>query len=124
MSTCQTFGWSHSWWWENLQPNHIGPQSWVPALPLVHPGGVTYLTKARQVTNELCSPLYTIYTTYRDHLQFCICITLSHILAPNVEKCYQDYFLSRPIYAYLSTISLVYYYTEELLSVNYFCHHK
>ena len=50
MPTCQMFDWSDSWWWENWGPNHIGPQSRVPALPLVPLGGVTYLTKARQVT--------------------------------------------------------------------------
>ena len=30
------------------EPDHIGPQSRVPALTLVPLGGVTYLTKARQ----------------------------------------------------------------------------
>ena len=34
MLTFQTSGWSHCWWWENWVPNHIGPQSRVPALPL------------------------------------------------------------------------------------------
>ena len=75
-------------------------------------------------TKELCSPLYTVGTTYRDHLQFSIYITLSYILAPNVEKCYEDYFLSRPIYTYPSTINLVYHYNQVLLSRNYFYNHK
>ena len=34
VSTCQTLGWLHSWWWENWGPDHIGPQARVPALPL------------------------------------------------------------------------------------------
>ena len=71
-------------------------------------------------TNELCSPLYTIGITYRDCFQFCIYITSSHILAPNVEKSYQDNFLSRPIYVYASIINLAYYYTKVLLLRNYF----
>ena len=50
MSTWQTLGWSDSLWWMNWGPNHIGPQSRVLALPLVPLGGVTYLTKASQVT--------------------------------------------------------------------------
>ena len=29
------FGWSDSWWWEDWGPDHIGPQSRVPALQLV-----------------------------------------------------------------------------------------
>ena len=60
-------------------------------------------------TNELCSPLYTIGTTFRDHLQFCIYVISSHILAQNVENCYTDNFLFRPIYSYPSTINLMYY---------------
>ena len=35
MSTCQTSGWSHCWWWDSWEPDHIGPQSRVPALPLI-----------------------------------------------------------------------------------------
>ena len=75
MSICQTSGWSHSWCRDNWGPNHIRPQSRVPALPLFPLGAVTYLNKARQVTNKLCSTLYTIGSTYRDHLQFCIYVT-------------------------------------------------
>ena len=58
MSTCQTSGWSHHWWWENLGPDHIGSQSRVPTLPLVPLGGVTYLTNARQVTQMSSAALY------------------------------------------------------------------
>ena len=39
-------------------------------------------------------------------------------------KCYMDCFLSRPIYAYPSTISLMYFYPRVLLSRNYFYYHK
>ena len=58
MSTNQTSGWSYSWWEENWGPDHIGPQSKIPALPLVPLGGVTYLTKARQVTQMSSAALY------------------------------------------------------------------
>ena len=59
MSTCQTSGWSDSWWWKDWGPNHIGPQSMVPALLLIPFGGVTYLTKTRQVT-EMSSAVFYI----------------------------------------------------------------
>ena len=60
-----------------------------PSTPTGSPWGVTYLTKARQVTqSELCSLLYTFGTMFRDHLQFCIYAASSHILACTVEKCY------------------------------------
>ena len=58
MSTCQTSGWLHSWWRENWGPNHIGSLSRVPALPLVSLGGVTYLTKAMEVTQMSSAALY------------------------------------------------------------------
>ena len=35
-----------------------------------------------------------------------------------------DYFLSRPIFSYPSTINLMYYYTKVLLSRNYFYNHN
>ena len=35
ISTCQALGWSDMWWQEDWEPNHIGPQSRVPAPPLV-----------------------------------------------------------------------------------------
>ena len=43
---------------ENWGPNLIGPQSRVPALPLVLLWGMTYLTKARQVTQMSSATLY------------------------------------------------------------------
>ena len=47
------------WWQEDREHDHTGPQSKVPALPLVLPWGVTYLTKARQVT-QMSSAAYYI----------------------------------------------------------------
>ena len=43
-----------------LGADHIGPQSRVPALPLAPLGGVTYIAKARQVT-EMSSADYYIH---------------------------------------------------------------
>ena len=74
-------------------------------------------------TNELCSLLYT-FGTFRDHLQFCIYVASSHILAHTVEKCYTDYVISRWIYTYPSTINLMYHYSKILLSWYYFYHQK
>ena len=34
-STCQSSGWSDSWWQEDREPEHTGPQSRSPELPLV-----------------------------------------------------------------------------------------
>ena len=48
-------GWQVDW-----EPDYIGPMSRVPALPLVPPGGVTYLAKAKQVT-EMSSAGYYIH---------------------------------------------------------------
>ena len=50
ISTNQAVGWSDSWWQEDRVPDYIGPLSRIPAIPLVPHGGVTYLIKARQVT--------------------------------------------------------------------------
>ena len=55
-----------------------------------------------------------------DSLPLCIYMTSSHILPPNACKCYQHYFPSRPIHAYPSMSTLVYYYTNVLLEKNYF----
>ena len=48
--------------------------------------------------------------------------TLSHILTCNIQKCYMDYFLCRPIYAYPHTIQVIYYDTMVLIRNKYFCH--
>ena len=109
--------------------------------------GVTYFTKARQGPllrvlhshwfplgsdlpgqgqasdrNELCSLLYTFGTIFSDSLHICIYAALSHILTCNVKKCYLDYVLSRPIYAYPYTINLMYSDTVFLITKNYFSH--
>ena len=46
------------WWQVDGEPTHIGPQSRVPALPLVPLGGVTYLAKAKQVTERSSAGYY------------------------------------------------------------------
>ena len=116
ISTCQALGWSDIWWQEDREPDHIGPQSRVLALPLVTLGEWPTNQGQSSDTNELCSLLYTFGTMFRDHLQF--------ILACNVEKWYMDYVLSRPIYTHPSTINLMYYYTKVLLLRYYFYHQK
>ena len=73
----------------------------------------------REVTQITYAALYKHLALFIDCLQLCICMTSSHILAPNVYKCYQDYFQTRSIHSYPSTSSLVYYYAKVLLSTNY-----
>ena len=120
ISTCQVFGWSDIWWrWTGslttLSPNPQSQHShWFPLGSDLPDQGQA------SDTNELYSPLYTFGTMFIDHLQFCLYDALSHILAHNVEKCYTDYVLSRPIYTYPSTINLMHHYTKELLLRNYF----
>ena len=81
------------------------------------------LAKAKQVT-EMSSADYYI------HLELylvTVCTFVSmlpspHILTHNVKKCYMDYILCRPIYAYTYTINLMYYNTMVLIMENYFPH--
>ena len=72
--------------------------------------------------NELCRLLYTCGTMFSHSLHICINIASSHILMHNVKKCYMDYVLSRPIYAYPYSINLTYYNTMVLIMKNYFSH--
>ena len=121
-------GWHMDW-----EPDHIGPQSRVLALLLVPPGESptsprpgkgpspgshhshwfplgSELPGQGQASdrNELCRLLYILGTIFSDSLHICIYAAYSHILTCNVEKCYMDYVLSRPIYAYPYTINLMY----------------
>ena len=62
-------------------------------------------------TGKWCkSPMQNLYKHYAllfsDSPQLCIYMTSPCILAPNVWKCYQDYFQSTPIHSYPSTSSL------------------
>ena len=114
------------WWQEDREPDHIGPQSRVPSFPVVPLGQWPTWPRPGSDKNELYSPLYTFETTFRFRT-ICGFVSTSpnHIfLHKNVEKCYTDYFLSRPIYSYPSTVNLMYYYTKVLLLRNYFYHHK
>ena len=72
--------------------------------------------------NAFCRLLYTFGTIFLSSLHICIYATSSHILTHNVKKCYMDYFLCRPIYAYPYTINLMYYDTMVLIMKNYFSH--
>ena len=136
------------WRWQvDWEPDHIGPHSRVPALPLVplgewptspRPGkGPCWgshhshwfplgsdLPGQGQASdrNEVCRLLYTFGTIFHDSFYICIYATSSHILTCNVKTCYMDYVLSRPIYAYPYTINLMYYNTLVLITKNYFSH--
>ena len=72
--------------------------------------------------NELCRLLYTFGTVFCDSFHVCIYATSSHILTHNIKKCYMDYFLCTPIYAYPYIINLMYYNTMVLITNNYFSH--
>ena len=50
ISTCQAVGWSDSLWQEDREPDHIGSLVQGPSTPTGSPWGVTYLIKAKQVT--------------------------------------------------------------------------
>ena len=59
-----------------------------PSTPTGSSGGVTYLAKAKQVTeNELCRLLYTFGTIFCDSFHISIYATSSHILTCNIKKC-------------------------------------
>ena len=72
--------------------------------------------------NELCRLLYTFGTIFHDSLHIYIYAASSHILTCNVKTCYMDYVLSRPVYAYLYTINLMYYDTVVLITKHCFSH--
>ena len=91
-----------------------------PITPTGFPWGVTYLAKAKEQKWALQAIIYTFGTIFCDNLHICIYATSSHILTCNVKKCYMDYFLCRPIYAYPYTINLTYYDTMVLIMKNYF----
>ena len=75
----------------------------------------------RQVMQINYAALYKhLALLFSDSSQLCIYMTSPHILAPNVWKCYQDYFQSTPIHSYPSMSSIVCYYTKILLSRNHF----
>ena len=95
-------------------------QSRVPALPLVLLGSDLPGQGQASDRNELCRLLYTFGTIFHDSFHIYIYATSSHILMCNIKKCYIDYFLCRPIYAYPYTINLTYYNTMVLISNNYF----
>ena len=72
ISTCLAAGWSDSWWQEDKEPDHIVPLYRVPALTLVPLGGVTYLTKARQLTQMSSAALYILLELLSGTVQFCV----------------------------------------------------
>ena len=93
-----------------------------PITPTGFPWRVTYLAKAKQVTEMSYAGYYIHLELYFDSLHICIYATSSHILTCNAKKCYADYFLCRPIYAFPYTINLMYYDTMVLITNNYLSH--
>ena len=93
-----------------------------PSTPTGSPGRMTYLAKAKQVTEMSSAGYYIHLELYFMSFHICIYTTSSHILTCNIKKCYMDYFLSRPIYVYPYTINLTYYNTVVLITKNYFSH--
>ena len=74
------------------------------------------MTKAKQVT-EMSSAGYYIHLELYFMTLFTI-VSMPH----NIQKCYMDYFLCRPIYTYPDTINMMYYNTMVLITKNYFSH--
>ena len=103
-----------------VQPHWAPVQS--PSTPTGSPGGVTYLAKAKQVTEMRSAGYYIDLELYFVSFHICIYTTSSHILTCNIKKCYTHYFLCRPIYAYAYTINLTYYNTLVVITNNYFSH--
>ena len=104
------------------QPHWVPVQG--PNMPTGSCRGVTYLAKAKQVTEMSSAGYYTHLELYFVTVfTFVSMPTSSHILTHNIKKCYMDYFLCRPIYTYPYTINLMYYdtmvtnYKELLLSL-------
>ena len=95
--------------YQTLQTEHTTPPEYIAWINNSQMTQITY-TSLYQDLELLCN----------DSLQLCIYMTPSHILPPNAWKCHQDYFPSKPINSYPSMSSLVYYYTNILLSKNYF----
>ena len=74
ISTSQALGWSDSWWQKTGGLTTLAPVQG-PSTPTSSPWGSDLPDQGQASdTNELCSPLYTICSTFRDHLQFCIYI--------------------------------------------------
>ena len=111
--------WDSKWTWSltTLGPSPGSQHShWFPlGSDLPHQGHASD-------RNELCRLLYTFGTIFHDSLHICIHAISSYILTCNVKKCYIDYFLCRPIYAYPYTINLMYYNTMVIITKNYFSH--
>ena len=82
------WGWQVDW-----EPDHIGPQSRVSALPLVPWGGDLPGQDQASNKNELCRLLYTFGTIFCECFHIHIYAMSSHILTCNIKKCYMDYFL-------------------------------
>ena len=75
ISTCQALGWSDMWWQEDWKPDHIGPQSRVPALPPVPLGEWPTWPKPGKWHKWALQPVIYFGTMLNNHLQFCIYAT-------------------------------------------------
>ena len=93
---------------------HLAPVQG-PSTPTGSPGGVTYLAKAKQVT-EMSSADYYI------HFELYFVTVFIFYLCHLITYSSMDYFLCRPIYAYCYTINVTYYDTMVLITNNYFSH--
>ena len=102
------------------QPHWASVQG--PSTPTGSPGNDLPGQGQASNRNEVRRLLYTFGTIFCDSFHICIHATSFHILAHSIKKCYMDYFLCRPIYAYPYTINLTYYVTIVLIMKNYFSH--
>ena len=74
-------GWQVDW-----EPDHIGPQSMVPALQLVPLGGVMYLAKAKQVTEMSSAGYYIHLELYVVRLFICVSMPPHHIFLHSILR--------------------------------------
>ena len=79
-----------------------------PSTTTGSPWGVTYLTKARQVTQMSSAAHHIPMELHSGTICSFVSMLPNHIFLHAIEKCYMDYVLSRPIYSYPSTTNLMY----------------
>ena len=124
MSICQTSGWldmlvagglGAQWQWPPVQG---------PSTPTGSPWGSDLPDQGQASDRNVFYSLYIPLALLSGTICSFVSMWPNHILVSNVEICYKDYFLSRLMYSYPSTINLMYYYTKVLLFRNYFYNHK
>ena len=80
----QALGWSDMWWQEDWEPDHIGPQSRVPALPLVPLGEWPTWPKPGKWHKWALQPV--IYLWYYTEQLFAV-LYLCHLIAYSCIHC-------------------------------------